>query len=79
MTPFDDLVENLTLEEKAAAANAVAVRIRQIENLPDGLLRGRIFAAATLIIGAEAMREFEGPAAVAAQLRRVADRLEDLV
>lgn len=78
MTPFDDLVENLTLEERAAATNAVAVRIRQIENLPDGPLRGRIFAAATLIVGAEAMRELEGSAAAAAQLRRVADRLEGL-
>lgn len=79
MTPFQDLVETLTLEEKAAATNAVAVRIQQIENRPDGPLRARIFAAATLIAGAEIMQELEGPAAAAAQLRKVADRLEGLV
>ncbi|CAM8654205.1 hypothetical protein MCEREM30_02675 [Paracoccaceae bacterium] len=35
MTHFHYLVENLAPEEKAAATNAVAARIRQIETLPD--------------------------------------------
>ncbi len=79
MTPFYDLVENLTLEEKAAVNNAISARIRQIETLPDAQLRARIFVAAALIAAAEIMKELEGREAAVTQLRRVAMRLESAV
>lgn len=42
----------------------------------DGPIRARIFAASTLIAGAELFANLDSPQAAAAQLRRLADRLD---
>jgi hypothetical protein len=76
MTAFTELAEVIAIEERAAFANALADRIHAIKDLPDGPIRGRIYAAAALIGGAELMQHLEGTEAAARQLRALADRLE---
>lgn len=76
MIPFADLAALIADEERAASAHAIAQRIAAIEDQPDGPIRARIFAAATLIGGAELWVHLEDGATVATQLRRLADRIE---
>lgn len=73
---FEDLADVIVEEEKAAFANALAARISTIKEMPDGPVRARIYAFAALIGGAELAAELEGAGPAAAQLRRLADRLE---
>lgn len=73
---FEDLAGVIVDEEKAALANAMAARISTISGMPDGPVRARIYAFAALIGGAELAAELEGAGPAAAQLRRLADRLE---
>ena len=73
---FNDLASLIAVEEKAAVSNALAARIEAIQDLPDGPVRARIYAAACLVAGVELMGQLEGPQAAAHQLRRLADRLE---
>lgn len=77
MTSLEELAEVIALEEKQAATLALSDRINQIKGLPEARLRARIFSAALMIAGGEAMTELEGLKAAAAQLRRIADRLDD--
>lgn len=73
---FNDLASLIAVEEKLAVTHALAARIEAIQDLPDGPVRARIYAAACLIAGAELMGQLDGPQAAAHQLRRLADRLE---
>lgn len=76
MTPFEDLAATIGDEEKAAVAGTIAERIAAIQDQPDGPVRARIFAAASMIGSAELHAALEGPQATATQLRRLADRFE---
>lgn len=73
---LEDLVSVIVDEEKAAFANALATRITALNRVPDGPLRARVYAFAVLMGGAELTAELEGTGGAAAQLRRIADRLE---
>lgn len=76
MTPFQDLAATIADEEKSHVARSTAERIAAIQDQPDGPVRARIFAAASMIGGAELHAALEGPQATATQLRRLADRIE---
>ena len=76
MNEFSHLAELIADEEKGAVSVAIAGRIGEIKGRPDAPMRARIYAAAQMIGGAELMAELEGHAAAAAQLRRLADRLD---
>lgn len=76
MTPLEELASLLADEEKGAVSLALAGRISAIKDRPDGPVRIRIFAAASMIGGAELMAQLEGPEAAARQLRRLAERFE---
>lgn len=75
-TPFQDLAATIADEEKGAASKLIGERLATIEDMPDGPIRARIFAAAALIGGAELWAHLEDGATVATQLRRLADRIE---
>ncbi len=76
MTEQDTLTEILCEEERGAVATAIAARLTVIQQLPQGLLRARLFSAALLTGGYQMMLEFEGSEATIRQLRRLADLLE---
>ncbi len=71
-----ELFATITDEEKAAASAHIRSRIDGIREQGDGPIRARIFAGCTLVAGAELYAELDSPTAVAAQLRRLADRIE---
>ena len=63
-------------EERAAASAHLASRIDGMARHDDAPIRARLFAAATLVAGAELFASLESSQAAAAQLRRLADRLD---
>jgi hypothetical protein len=73
---FNDLTTVIADEEKGAASKAIAQRIKIIEQMPDGPVRARIYAAAILIGGAELFANFEGDEAVHDQLIKLAGRFK---
>lgn len=75
-TPFHELAAVIADEEKGAASKAIAQRIATIEQMPDGPVRARIYAAAMLIASAELWAELDEPRSVACQLKQLAARLE---
>jgi hypothetical protein len=75
-TPFHELATVIADEEKGAASKAIAQRIEIIEQMPDGPVRARIYAAAILIGGAELFANFEGDEAAHDQLIKLAWRFK---
>ena len=73
---FNDLATVIADEEKGAASKAIAQRIKIIEQMPDGPVRARIYAAAILIGGAELFANFEGDEAAHDQLIKLAWRFK---
>lgn len=73
---FNDLATVIADEEKGAASKAIAQRIKLIEQMPDGPVRARIYAAAILIGGAELFANFEGDEAAHDQLIKLAWRFK---
>jgi len=73
-----EIFGTITDEEKAAASVYMRARIGSMSNQQDGPVRARIFAGCTLVAGAELFAKLDSPKAAAAQLRRLADRLESL-
>ena len=76
MSEFNEFFATLADEERAAASTHLASRIDGMADQDDGPIRARIFAASILIAGAEMFANLDSPQAAAAQLRRLADRLE---
>lgn len=76
MNELNDFFATLADEERAAASAHLASRIDGMARHDDAPIRARLFAAATLVAGAELHAALEGPHATAAQLRRLADRLD---
>lgn len=66
----------ITEEEKEAVFAHIRNRLETMGAQNDGPIRARIFAASTLIAGAELFAEFQGKEAASEQLRRLADRIE---
>lgn len=75
--PFNELASVIADEEKGAASKAISQRIKRIEQMPDGPVRARIYAAAVLIGGAELFAKFEGHNAVHDQLIKLAERFKN--
>lgn len=78
MNELNEFFATLADEERAAASAHLANRIDGMAHQDDGPIRARIFAAATLVAGAELFSKLDSPKAAATQLRRLADRLESL-
>lgn len=76
MNELNEFFATLADEERAAASAHLASRIDGMADHDDGPIRARLFAAATLVAGAELHAALESPQAAAAQLRRLADRIE---
>ena len=76
MTELSELFALISDEEKAAASDHIKVRIEAMADQDDGPIRARIFAGCTLVAGAELFAQLDCPNDVAAQLRRLADRIE---
>ena len=76
-TTFHELAAVIADEEKGAASKAISQRIKLIEQMPDGPVRARIYAAAVLIGGAELFAKFEGHDAVHDQLIKLAERFKN--
>ena len=74
--PFNELATVIADEEKGAASKAISQRIKLIEQMPDGPIRARIYAAAVLIGGAELFAKFEGHDAIHDQLIKLAERFK---
>lgn len=71
---LNEQAELIALEEKSSVSNTIAARINAIHENPDAPVRARIYGVALMIGGAELLATCEGPAEVATQLRRLADR-----
>jgi len=76
MNELNEFFATLADEERAAASAHLASRIDGMADQDDGPIRARLFAAATLVAGAELFANLDSPQAAAAQLRRLADRLD---
>ena len=76
MSELNEFFATLADEERAAASAHLASRIDGMADHDDGPIRARLFAAATLVAGAELFASLDSPQAAAAQLRRLADRLD---
>jgi len=76
MNELNEFFATLADEERAAASAHLASRIEGMAHQDDGPIRSRLFAAATLVAGAELFANLDSPQAAAAQLRRLADRLD---
>ena len=76
MSELSELFEVITEEEKGAASAYIAARIASMEAQDDGPIRARLFAGGTIIGGAELFARLYSPEAAAAQLRRLADRID---
>jgi hypothetical protein len=76
MSELNEFFATLADEERAAASAHLASRIAGMSDQDDGPIRARIFAASTHIAGAELFANLDSPQAAAAQLRRLADRID---
>ena len=71
-----ELFGTIADEEKAAASAHIRGRIEAMTAQDDGPMRARIFAATTMIAGAELFAKLDSAAVVAKQMRSLADRIE---
>ena len=72
-----ELFGTIADEEKAAASAHIRGRIEAMTAQDDGPMRARIFAATTMIAGAELFAKLESADVVANQMRSLADRIEE--
>ena len=73
---LQELFGTIADEEKAAASAYIRGRIDAMTAQDDGPMRARIFAATTMIAGAELFVKLDSAAVVAKQMRSLADRIE---
>lgn len=71
-----ELFGTIADEEKAAASAHIRGRIEAMTAQDDGPMRARIFAATTMIAGAELFVKLDSATVVAKQMRSLADRIE---
>lgn len=77
-TDRDYLLEELSIQERAAVKNAFNRRMGEIAAQPHAALRAHIHCAALTFAAAQAMAELEGPEVAARTLRRLADGLDNV-
>ena len=72
----DFILQELLIEERAGAENAVHRRMAEIACLPHSTARASFFSAALVAASAQAIVELQGPQVASRTLRHLADRLD---
>jgi RNase P protein component len=70
------LLEEISIQERAAVRNAFNRRMGEICAQPHAPLRAHVHCAALIFAAAQAVAELEGPEVAAATLRKLADGLD---
>jgi len=70
------LLEEISIQEKAAVRNAFNRRMGEICAQPHASIRAHVHCAALIFAAAQAVAELEGPEVAAATLRKLADGLD---